>query len=262
MTPDREVPGLDAIDWSRPWLAPWRARGEAIASRVREFGLLQALNDAAADSPLAAVPLVAGPVRFVGQGELPAGEPYEAFIARTACIPTRQNLHDFFNALVWLGRPALKRRLNELQAEQLAFAPPGAARGAVRDALTLFDENAALWQGPAVLREALLRRDWHAVFVAHRADWADVQMLVVGHALLEKLVSPRKAITAHAWPLPMHDALAEWGTHDGQLLSSLTTPRLAVKPFLPLPVLGIPGWWPPNESPGFYADPAVFRRPQ
>ena len=262
MTPDAEVPGLDAIDWSRPWLAPWRARGEAIASRVRERGLLAALNDAARDSPLAAVPLLAGPVRFVAHGELPAGEAYEAFIARTAGIPTRPNLHDFFNALVWLGMPAMKRRLNELQAEQLALAPPGAARGAVRDALTLFDENAALWHGPAQLREALQRRDWQAFFVAHRADWVDVRVLVVGHALLEKLVQPRKSITAHAWPWPSGDALAECGTPDRELLSTLTPERLAAKPFMPLPVLGIPGWWAPNESAGFYADSAVFRRPQ
>ena len=27
----------------------------------------------------------------------------------------------------------------------------------------------------------------------------------------------------------------------------------------PLPVLGIPGWWPPNEEEGFYADEQVFR---
>jgi hypothetical protein len=34
---------------------------------------------------------------------------------------------------------------------------------------------------------------------------------------------------------------------------------LAAKPFANLPVLGVPGWWPPNEAPGFYQDPAVFR---
>jgi hypothetical protein len=35
--------------------------------------------------------------------------------------------------------------------------------------------------------------------------------------------------------------------------------RLSAKPFLPLPVLGVPGWWPDNESPDFYEDVAVFR---
>jgi len=28
----------------------------------------------------------------------------------------------------------------------------------------------------------------------------------------------------------------------------------------PLPLLGVPGWWPANADPAFYDDPAVFRR--
>ena len=28
---------------------------------------------------------------------------------------------------------------------------------------------------------------------------------------------------------------------------------------VPLPVLGIPGWWPANEDPDFYVDNRVFR---
>ncbi|MFN7122209.1 MAG: DUF3025 domain-containing protein, partial [Hydrogenophaga sp.] len=34
------------------------------------------------------------------------------------------------------------------------------------------------------------------------------------------------------------------------------------KPFTPLPVLGVPGWWPANEDAGFYADASVFRAPR
>ena len=36
----------------------------------------------------------------------------------------------------------------------------------------------------------------------------------------------------------------------------------AAKPFLPLPVLGLPGWCVENESPAFYDDAAVFRPPR
>ena len=42
-------------------------------------------------------------------------------------------------------------------------------------------------------------------------------------------------------------------------MASTTPAKLALKPFLPLPVLGVPGWWPANELPGFYDDRAVFR---
>lgn len=237
------------IDWSPPWLAPLRERGEAIAAQAALGRLLDALN-AASD---ATVCLAAGRVRFVDPGFQPVGEAYEAFVARTACVPTRNNLHDFFNALMWLALPAWKRRLNELQAGQIAQRGVAASRGAVRDALTLFDENAALLQAPQALIDALRSRDWVALFVAHRALWADARLTLFGHALLEKLTCPRKPITAHVWVLPV--------SADVSLPDLLTPERLAARAFLPLPVLGVPGWWPANEDTAFYADTSVFRRP-
>jgi hypothetical protein len=49
---------------------------------------------------------------------------------------------------------------------------------------------------------------------------------------------------------------------DDAIAASLTPARLAAKDFLPLPVLGVPGWWPDNESPSFYEDADVFRPPR
>jgi hypothetical protein len=156
---------------------------------------------------------------------------------------------------VWLTYPTWKRRLNELQAEQIARAGVRATRGAVRDALTVFDENAALLQAPNALIDALRARDWHTAFLTQRDLWSEARLTLFGHALLEKLVQPRKAITAHVWVIP--DSV------DSAVLAQrqLTNERLAAKPFLPLPVLGVPHWWPGNEDAGFYADTAVFRRP-
>ncbi|HUG22412.1 DUF3025 domain-containing protein [Piscinibacter sp.] len=241
------------VDWQRPWLGDYRANGEA-ACRWLDQGarVAETLNRLAEAAPPV---LAVGPLRFVAQSALPAGEPYEAFIARTAGVPTRDNLHDLFNGLVWLRFPHLKRRLNERQAEQIALAGVSATRGAVRDALTLFDENAALWQAPPVLVDALRRRDWAALFVTHRALWSAAPLTLFGHALMEKLTQPRKPITAHVWVVPQG---ADAETH---LVEALTPDRLATKPHLPLPVLGVPGWWPPNESRDFYADDSVFRPP-
>src|SRR5690606_3794161 len=81
------------------------------------------------------------PLRFVPQGELPEGVAYESHIFETGCVPTRGNLHDFFNGLIWLRFPRTKQRLNQLQGAEIAAAGVGAVRGRVRDALTLFDEN-------------------------------------------------------------------------------------------------------------------------
>ena len=44
----------------------------------------------------------------------------------------------------WQAWPALKRRLNQQQAAEIAARGVGPQRGAVRDALTLFDEFGAL----------------------------------------------------------------------------------------------------------------------
>lgn len=200
-----------------------------------------------------ALALSAGRLRFVDQRELPEGEAYEAFIARTACVPTRDNLHDLFNGLVWLAFPQLKRRLNELQAETIDQCGIGASRGPLRDALTLFDENAALWWADDELGDALAARQWTTLFVARRNDWRHARLVLFGHALLEKLVTPRKPITAHVWRLPL-DA-----TIDDFVARELQADRLAGRPWRPMPVLGVPGWWPANESADFYDDDFVFR---
>lgn len=117
--------------------------------------------------------------------------------------------------------------------------------------MTVFDENAAILQAPAGLADALRRRDWQALFVERRELWRSAQLVVFGHALLEKLMQPRKAITAHVWLL---DEIT-----DETLAASLTPDRLSAKDFLPLPVLGVPGWWAANEDFNFYNDADVFR---
>lgn len=246
---------LDAIDWARPWLAPWRARGEPLARRAMQIGLISALNEAAEAAP--ELRLRAGPLRFVAQATLPAGEGYEAFIDRCACVPTRANLHDFFNGLAWLRHPALKRRMNELQAAAVRARGAAPTRGRLRDLLTILDENGALLSAPPAFIERLRRRDWHGLFVGERADWAGVRFELFGHALLEKLVHPRKAITAHVWVAPSEPAAAPRA--GDEIAEAFSAPESMRTPLLPMPVLGVPGWWAANEAPVFYADAAVFR---
>jgi hypothetical protein len=237
-------------DWAAPWFSDVAACGQAVGQALAGgVGLPQALS-ANGQSP----------VRFVPQAELPAGTAYEQFIFDTGCVPTRENLHDFFNGLCWLRFPHTKRQLNRLQAAEIARAGVGAVRGPVRDALTLFDENAALLQAPEPLWQALAARDWPRLFVTLRPLWAQARIVLFGHALLEKLVVPYKSITAHVFrePVPwtLGDDLGAW---DAWLAQHLSAPVLATKPFTPLPVLGVPGWWPANDDPAYYADAGVFR---
>ena len=197
------------------------------------------------------------PVRFVPQAALPEGTPYEGFIFAQRQCPTRDNLHDFFNGLCWLHFPETKTRLNALQAAEIARVGVQPLRGPVRDALTVFDENAAFLQAPPQLWQALRDRNWQRLFVDLRADWVDARLVLFGHALLEKLVSPYKAITAHVYLADAPEG--SLASLDAWVAKDLTPEKLAGKPFTPLPVLGVPGWWPDNESPSYYADPQVFR---
>lgn len=250
MAAGTETP-LAALAWERPWYAPWRDEGRAVVAQVAAGAELhEALNG-----------LGAGAVRFVPQSALPAGAAYEAWIHESGCCPTRPGLHDFFHGLSWRRFPRAKRRFNRLQAEEIARHGTAGRRGAVRDALTVFDENGALLQAPPLLWEALVARDWRRLFVELRPLWSEARLLVFGHALLEQLAVPRKGLTAHVWradaPLAAGDAVV-----DAWLARQALGEVLATKPFTPLPVLGLPGWWPENENFSFYDDSLVFRPPK
>jgi hypothetical protein len=197
------------------------------------------------------------PMRFVAQSALPDGQAYEQFIFDTQTVPTRDNLHDFFNGLCWLTFPHTKKKLNQLQAQQLHMDGVQKVRGPVRDALTLFDENAAFLLAPQPLWDALLERRWTQLFVDLRPLWAEAQLVLFGHALLEKLVNPRKPMTAHVYQgQPDMDSIASL---DAWVAADLSAEKLAGKPFAPMPVLGVPGWSADNENPCFYEDILVFR---
>jgi len=247
------APGLAQIDWQAPWLAPVAVLGQQVAAHCAAgWPLPAALN--------ACAPAGGAPVRFVPQSELPAGEAYESYIFNSKQCPTREGLHDFFNGLMWLRFPRTKARLNQLQAAQISADGIGQVRGPLRDALTLFDENMAFLQAPSPLWDALRAKRWPVVFGDLRPLWAQSQLLLFGHALLEKLVLPRKAITAHVLLVqPQTQAIADL---DAWVAAALSPTQLAAKPFANLPVLGVPGWWPANEDPTFYQDSAVFRARQ
>jgi hypothetical protein len=243
---------LGAIDWAAPWFAAVAPRGSAA---LAAGDWRAALNAAARAQDLRTAS--GAPVRFAAPDA--AGDAaYEAHIARTGEVPTRANRHDFLNALVWLAFPRIKARLNALQAAALAAAGAGARRGPLRDAATLLDENGVLLATPrADLVDALRRHDWRALFVEHRAAWGTaIRPLAIGHALMDKLVTPYKAVTAHALalPVPADAPAAEIDAAAAAALDAGLTPRA----LLPLPVLGIPGWS-DNACPAFYDDATVFR---
>lgn len=269
---------LARIDWARPWLAHIREAGEAVANAS---DWRDALNERATQQELRNRAGLS--VRFVPQSGLPAGVAYETFIHDTGGVPTRDNLHDFFNALVWLTFPHIKVQLNALQASEivragrLASIDPSlpmvssgcaTSRGKLRDAATIFDENAVLLVTADVgLVDALRSHAWQEAFVARRETFMQGRVLLFGHALMEKLVQPYKSITGHMWVVP--ETVAQDFQGDSLSLSKLKSivdiavsaqlrDGLTTGDFSPLPMLGVPGWW-EGQDQAFYADAAVFR---
>ena len=261
---------LETIDWDQRWYASVRPDLSCLPalSRLPAVPLHEAFNAAASAQELHNA--AGQPIRFVPQEALPAGQAYEQFIGATGCVPTRANLHDFFNALVWLSFPRIKRQLNALQAAQIAAAGVGKSRGPARDAATIYDENSALLvvadsAAGHALAAALRQHHWREAFIERKTQFGfDVELWLFGHALMEKLVAPRKAITAHTrvivadsayFLLPRPQRQAWLDAHEAAALSAHT---LSTAAFTPLPVLGVPGWW-PGQDDDFYADASVFR---
>lgn len=256
---------LQQVDWHRPWLAPVRLRAEQI---LASGNWRQALNAAAMAMNLRNFRGL--PIQFVPQSALPSGTAYEAFIGETGAVPTRTNLHDFFNALVWLTFPRTKVQLNCLQAAEIAnLAASGQSRsdqrGKLRDGATIFDENAAFFVTALPSMAANLRAHaWDVLFLEQRAVFqTQAEVCLFGHALMEKLVNPYKAITAHAWTVIVDQDFflkspdARYALID-EIIAAQIANGLATSDFSHLPILGVPDWW-QSQDRAFYADTSVFR---
>jgi hypothetical protein len=200
------------------------------------------------------------PLHFVPQTELPVGTPYETWIATTGGVPTRDNLHDRYNALIWLTYPRTKAKLNAIQSNEIAYRGASGTRGIVRDAATIWDENLAVIAATSdsdLLQAALQSRDWQRLFLLCRGHWhSHWNVRLFGHALLEKLAAPYKSITAHAIVVSTADL-----SHDAldQQLAMHVHAGMSNTDYSPLPVMGVPGWHDGNNDSHFYADPKVFR---
>jgi len=249
---------LEAAPWAGPIGAAWRR----VAGHASPAGIpLAALDACAREQSLRTESGHA--LRFVAADAL-VTEAYEAHIDRSGEVPTRLRgagaVHDLLNALAWLAFPRVKAQLNAAQARAIARQGVGARRGPVRDAATVFDENAALFvTTDEAFAKALRERCWPALFVGRRDDFSrQVSVRLFGHALVQKLLTPYKAICAHAWIVPL-PADADTDGVDAWLARRFATAAPSLDDACPLPVLGVPGWWPANADPAFYADEAVFR---
>ncbi len=256
------------INWEQPWLLPIR---DIAYSVLQQQDWKPEINRLMQEQNLSNV--AGHALHCIPQHDLPEGVQYESHIYSTGGIPTRDNLHDFFNALMWLRFPQIKKILNHIQAVEIknraelaqGSSQHNSQRGRQRDAATLFDENAALWMcSDPSLTLALQQHTWTDIFLTRRDELEKhCEVVVFGHALLEKLTSPYKAITAHAWVVQVDDDWFDqpdsqrWDQVD-QLVSQRLQQGFDSQDFTPLPVMGLPNWC-EGQDIQFYANQQVFR---
>lgn len=208
------------------------------------------------------------PLRFVSPPDDGLG--YEERAFRRGEVATRPgNRHDFFNALVWLAFPRSKAVINRRHHQALLSARGrgDSARGALRDALTQFDECGVVVAGTAPdLWRALGEHRWHEVFVARREELLrTTRFIVFGHASHDALAAPFVGLCGKALYIEVDEgwlglapakALAEL---DARLAARLDADVIVPRAWQPLPLLGIPGATADNERPDYYDDRRQFR---
>lgn len=198
------------------------------------------------------------PLRFVAANGRLSARDYETHILQTGQVPTRaETWHDVMNALVWLRFPRFKAALNAAHGEAIGLETD-TTRGRWRDALTMLDES-GIWvmsRAPA-LHALLAEHAWQALFWEQRhAVETTMDFVVVGHALLEKLLAPYPAITGKCLMLGT-DTLNPDAVEPQAVaaLSAIHSPHQLA----PLPVQGVPGWDAANAAATYYTNQAIFR---
>ncbi len=248
------------MNFQHPAFAPYQHEITALALD-RGFPGLNTLNALAVQRDLVNANDL--PLRFMVPDRHLSARDYEHHILQSGCIPTRiENWHDVMNALVWLRFPQFKAALNAEHGEAMV-SETGPLRGRRRDALTMLDES-GVWviAEDTSLTTLLAQRQWRALFWEQRAALVGhMQFVVVGHALLEKMLQPYPALTGKCLLLEPPDLtlnamhLNQIQTQAKLALDRLMTPDILV----PLPLLGIPGWDERNAHPGYYDNATIFR---
>ena len=194
---------------------------------------------------------------------------YERRIAERGEVPTREhNRHDLFNALAWLAFPRVKAALNAIHVAA-PVADVRHARDRSRDAATLLDESGLIVAcADATLLTLWRARAWRDVFWIRRSDVAArMRVVAIGHGLLDRLVTPFRALTGRALVLTIgtpalpDDPHALCSTLDREAAAQIAASGAALRPdeLMPLPVAALTGWDAEHLGERLFDDAAVFR---
>jgi len=200
---------------------------------------------------------------------------YEEIIFQDKKIPTRANWHDFFNGLIWLQFPRTKHYFTKVHNSEI-HSHGLKRRTPVRDRITHFDEcGLLLLSNHSDLENEIAAHNWQHVFVEKKAAWhRTIVPVIIGHALWEMLLNPFIGLTAKVKVLYLPNASdAELAHIQASLYSTSISAKIddllyqhlnenqdlyRHKPWLPLPLLGIPRWSHLKQDTAFYANDQYF----
>jgi hypothetical protein len=203
--------------------------------------------------------------RFVAENRATLREigGYEQHVAQLRAVPTRQgHWHDFFNMLVWTHFPKLRWALNALHVDpRPGPIDPRNGRAPAQNVAATFDEA-----GMIVLSTSRALLDELRALQFRRAFWerreellSTTRFWVVGHGMLESLLTPHSGLAARSLLLQV-PSLPRAGDDDAfrfdvdRLVAERIGSWRAARTVLdPIPVLAIPGFS-ANDAREFYED--------
>lgn len=193
---------------------------------------------------------------------------YEPRVFLKRELQTRtENWHDFFNAMIWLKFPRSKLALNRRHYEAASKREAGTNRSPLENRLTQFDECGAVIVASSKQPLELIRNhQWHTLFVEQASLFKDdIRCIIFGHAMFEKALKPYIGMTCHCLLLADPALLAGLKQGNNEALDGVIADywlkQSADRPdrLQPLPLLGVPGYWPEQDS-AFYANDKYFRK--
>lgn len=210
-------------------------------------------------------------IRFVTQASRPDrfedGFEPRAYLSGEVMVRP-MNWHDLFNALVWITYPTTKAVINARHYSELT-SQADSRRSATGDALTIFDEDGlVVLSSDRDLIDLLRKFQWKQLFWERRNELREsARFLIFGHAMYEKARDPFIGMTGKALLFCVPEETIRLQTCQlnaavDQLVAGYVRDSGKLtrgRELAPLPVLGVPGWWPQNESAAFYDNTAYFR---
>lgn len=189
---------------------------------------------------------------------------YEERIFLHGFIATRNNWHDYFNALVWKRFPCIKSALNAIHYQEMT-KQSDSMRSRKRDLITLFDECGVIIIAQQPILDMIKQHQWQALFVEHKQHWltGQIQIITFGHAMFEKYLQPYIGMTAQALLLRSEDMTGDFNnisSVDKKIAKGLMNRHLlnSKADLSPLPILGIPDWY-DKQNQQFYDNTQYFR---